>query len=422
MPLNRDRKSAALEGENREVLAGLSYSSSRTAPTPQVAIFVLIDALGWTYVQDTRFLADVLPYRSPLRTVLGFSSGAIPTILTGRAPAENGHWNLFYYDPAGSPFRWLRYLDFLPHPVLDSRVSRRLLREFGRHVLGLGPLFECCVSPRLLPWFNWVEKHNIYAPGGISGSRSIFDRLGEAGIPYHVYSYHHSSDAEILRQARHDIRKKEASFFFLYLSEMDMFLHERCNDLTNIEARLQWYAGELCEVFETACIVDPNATLTVTSDHGMTPVRHHFDLMKAVEALGFSVPKDYLVVYDSTMARFWFFSDRTRDEVMDMLRALPCGRILPDDELRRLGILFADRRYGELIFLLHPGWLLSRSDFNGRGWMPAGMHGYHPDDPHSDAVFLSNREAPLLVRTIADVYQCMQQIAELPTDKGDQSS
>lgn len=375
---------------------------------PKITVFALIDALGWKFVEDREFLTNLLPYRSPLRTVLGFSSGAIPTILTGRPPAENGHWNLYYYDPEGSPFRWLRRFGFLPNSMLDNRMSRKLLKELGRHVLGLGPSFECCVSPRLLPWFNWVEKRDLYTCGGVAGSRSIFDRLEDAGISYRAYSYHHWTDQEILRQAQHDIRKREASFFFLYLSEMDMFLHNHCNKPDQIEKRLQWYADGLRDVFEAARAMDPDTTLTVISDHGMTPVRHYYDLVKEVEVLGFSSPRDYLVVYDSTMARFWFFSDLARRQIVDRLQTLSCGRILFDDELLRLGILFADRRYGDVIFLLHPGWLLSRSDFNGHGWMPVGMHGYHPDDLHSDAVFLSNREPPVFVRTIADVYQFMQ--------------
>src|SRR5215467_7446268 len=122
-----------------------------------IAVFVLIDALGWKYLENRDFLKDVLPYRMPLRTVLGFSSGAIPTILTGELPSKTGHWNLFYYDPSNSPFQWLRHFRFLPKRLLDNRISRKLIKELGRRVLGLGPLFECCVSPKLLPWFNWIE-------------------------------------------------------------------------------------------------------------------------------------------------------------------------------------------------------------------------------------------------------------------------
>ena len=102
-----------------------------------IDVFVLIDALGWTNIQGSGFLEDLLPYRQPLRTVLVFSSGAIPAILTGLPPAFNGHWNLFYYDPQGSPFRWMRNFRFLPNWALDHRVTRKVIKELGRRVLGM---------------------------------------------------------------------------------------------------------------------------------------------------------------------------------------------------------------------------------------------------------------------------------------------
>ena len=72
--------------------------------------------------------------------------------------------------------------------------------------------------------------------------------------------------------------------------------------------------------------------------------------------------------------------------------------------MQRFGLNFPDDRYGELIFLLNPGWMLAKSDFNGRGWFPSGMHGYHPEDPYSDAIFLSNEKPSQPMRTIADIY------------------
>ena len=94
---------------------------------------------------------------------------------------------------------------------------------------------------------------------------------------------------------------------------------------------------------------------------------------------------------------------------MEHLHTVPCGRILSDDELRELGVLFPDRRYGEVVFLLEPGWLFSNSDFNGNGWRPAGMHGYHPDDSYSDGVCLSTHKPEVELRTIADAYRCMRE-------------
>lgn len=379
-----------------------------------INLFVLIDALGWEYIKDRTFMADVLPYRSPLRTVLGFSSGAIPTILTGVPPSLNGHWNLFYYDPQESPFRWLRYFQFLPDAVLNHRVSSKILKELGRHVLGLGPLFDCGVSPRMLQWFNWVEKRNIYAHAGISGARSIFDDLAERKVSHRIYSYHDLKDAQIIARARKDITDSDPEFLFLYLSEMDMFLHSSCSKPDEIDRKLAWYDTQLRAVLDTARQIDPDASMTVFSDHGMTPVQQHYDLMKEIESLDLKMPSDYLAIYDSTMARFWFFSEGARREIVDCLGNNPCGRILEDEELRELGVFFGDRRYGELVFLLKPGWLVARSDFNGPRWVPAGMHGYHPDDRYSDAVFLSDRRPPVSMRSIADIYACMWEA--IPSD------
>jgi predicted AlkP superfamily pyrophosphatase or phosphodiesterase len=390
----------------------VALARGKAAEQKRVLIVVLIDALGWKYVEDSNFLSDVLTYRQPLRTVLGFSSGAIPAMLTGVPPAENGHWNLFYYDPQGSPFRWFRHFLFLPDWVLEHRVMRKLLKETGKRLLGLGPLFDCSVSPRLIPYFNWVERRNIYDLGGIVGAPSIFDQLHKGGFAYRVYTYHHSTDAQILRQSEQDVRAGAASFYFLYLSEMDMFLHMNCGEPGKIEERLRWYDKNLRRVFAAARTVCGDATFAICSDHGMTPVSEKYDLLKHFEKLTLRMPEDYLAVFDSTMARFWFFNDAARSKVTDLLQSVPCGRVLSDAELKQFGVFFPDRRFGEVVFLLHPGWLLSRSDFNGSGWNPVGMHGYHPDDSYSDGVFLSNQEPEDAIRSVQDVHDWMWRAAQ----------
>jgi predicted AlkP superfamily pyrophosphatase or phosphodiesterase len=153
--------------------------------------------------------------------------------------------------------------------------------------------------------------------------------------------------------------------------------------------------------------------LYIFSDHGMANCDRHIDLRAKIDALGYTMGKDYAVVYDSTMARFWFFTDSARRRIVERLAQLRCGRVLTDDELQTLGIRFADRRYGDLVFLMEPGWLITSSDFNANGWLPKGMHGYHPDDPDSDAIFLSSREPSRPMRTIADAHAAMQDAAAI---------
>lgn len=377
-----------------------------------LSVFVLVDALGWEVVGKHDFLQDLLPYRQPVRTVLGFSSGAIPTLLTGLPPEQTGHWNLYYFDPQRSPFRWFRPFTCLPEPLLNNRISRKVMKELGRRVLGLGSHFECHVSPRTLPWFNFVEKRSIYQPGGITGVPSIFDDLARRSRAYRVYTYHDGPDSQLVNWAMNDLHSRNASFLFLYLSEFDAFLHDHCQEPATLNRQLHRYASQLEPLFQAALALDSEATLAVFSDHGMTPVRRHFDLVSEIDRLGWRIPRDYLAVYDSTMARFWFFREAARCDISNRLQTLSCGHVMDDNELRRQHIFFADRRYGELIFLLDPGWLLTRSDFNGAAWMPRGMHGYDPADPYSDAVFLCNRAPCFPIRHLTDVHHVLQEAAE----------
>jgi hypothetical protein len=385
----------------------------------RISLCVLVDALGWKILEDQRFLNDVLVFRQPLKTVLGFSSGAIPSLLTGKSPNEHRHWNLFYYDPVNSPFAWLRWLRYFPEKLVNHRVSQKLIKEVGKRLFHMGPQFECYVKPTLMPFFNWVERRCIYEPGGISGAPSIFDRLVDRGIPYRVYSYHHWNDKEILDLAQNDLEHSDAEFFFVYLCELDAELHAFWAHPDRLQSMLAEYETKLRRLCETALRLDANASIAVFSDHGMAPVTHRYDLMKEIDALGWRMPDDYLVVYDSTMARFWFFNEESRESINACLLRQTCGRILGDAELQNLGVLFRDRRYGETIFLLNSGCMFYRSDFHSGNWLPTGMHGYHPDDPYSDAVFLSNRSLVSPLNGIRDLYEYMELSAGLPVFESD---
>jgi hypothetical protein len=168
-------------------------------------------------------------------------------------------------------------------------------------------------------------------------------------------------------------------------------------------------------VIDAARTVDSRARISVFSDHGMTPVTRRYDLLQDIEAVGLEMPGEYLAAYDSTMARFWFFSAEARQRMSDALASNASGRILSDAELKDLGVFFPDRRFGEMVFLLHPGWMMARSNFNGSQWAPAGMHGYHPGDPGSDAIYLSDVAPKRRLESICEIYAEMSLAARLPS-------
>src|SRR2546428_2767816 len=110
--------------------SGASATTEEIMKEP-LSIYVLVDALGWELVRGRPFLDDVLIDKRWLVTILGYSSGAIPSLLSGRYPSQHGHWNLFYRSPAASPFRWTRPLGRLPKPLVENPVSRRGGQDLG---------------------------------------------------------------------------------------------------------------------------------------------------------------------------------------------------------------------------------------------------------------------------------------------------
>ena len=367
----------------------------------RTSLVVLIDALGWSYLKDRDFLPDILSFRTEVRTVLGFSCGAIPTLLSGLTPAQSGHWNLFYYSPERSPFRWVRLLSPLPNRLLNNRVVRRGVRFISQRLSQFGGYFQIYGVPtELLPYFDICEKEDIYKPGGVPGS--IFDQLKEAGIPYRSYSYHEFSDEGILREASRDLKDRKYDFYFVYLSELDAFLHDWCGDKQRVDKQIDRYSRWLRELYATATQTSGEVDFFVLSDHGMTPKRAGFDLIKEIASLELTVPRDYIGLYDSTMARFWFFNPAAEARIAQRLNALSCGHILDANEKRRFGIDFGDNRFGDAVFLMKPGVVIEPSFWGRLG--PAGMHGFDPEaDPDASAIFFANHDPGQPVRSLHDV-------------------
>jgi predicted AlkP superfamily pyrophosphatase or phosphodiesterase len=375
--------------------------------TRPVSIFVLVDALGWDYVRTRPFLEDIAQYRGELRTILGFSSGAIPAILTGLPPALNGHWNLFYYDPENSPFRWTRPLSVLPSPLLNNRFSRKAINWLGHRVTRYkGYFYLYAVPVELLQYFHYCERRDIFRPGGINQGKSIFDKLQERNIPFRSYSYHDCKDQEIIRRAMRDIAEEDCSFYFLYLSEMDMFLHRHCHEPAKVDEKVALYDRWIRELYQKAKGARSDVQLYVFSDHGMVPTSSTHDLWSEIRALGFGVPADYLPFYDSTMARFWFRNERAKDVITTHLQTLTCGHTLSEAERREFGLDFPDARYGETIFLMNPGCLIVPS-YLGKGTL-AGMHGFHPEAPYSSGALVTTAPLPMPVNTITDMHDLMR--------------
>lgn len=372
---------------------------------------MFVDACGWEIIKDQPFAKAHAPERRKLRSVFGYSSACIPSILSGRWPVEHRNWCYFVYDPPNSPFRFLRHLRWLPRALTSRRFFRHRLSKLLKVHLKFRGYFDLYNIPfEYISLFDFSEKKNPLQPKGLNRGPNIFDFMQDRGIPWNV-SDPKLGERQNLEGLLADIRSERIDLGFLYWPDLDGLLHRVGNESPAVPAKLDAYEPWITELMDCAREHYGEVLLTIFSDHGMANCDRLLDLKARVETLGLRMGLDYAMVYDSTMARFWFFNDRARGLVTECLAAVKEGRILPDSELRDLGALFPDRYFGELIFLVEEGVLIVPSHMGERPIR--AMHGYHPDDRHSYASLLTNYSIPAdSVTAIPHTYGLMAEQAE----------
>ena len=369
-------------------------------------LFIFIDACGWEIIKDDPFCSAFAPKRRRLESVFGYSSACVPSILSGRWPEEHRNWCYFAYDPERSPFKFLKPLRWLPTAITSRRIVRRWLSKWVKARLRFDGYFDLYNIPfKHISLFDFSEKKSPLRPDGMNRGTNISDFLANSAIAHHI-SDPTLGEKENFEAMLNDIKGGCIDFGFVYWPDLDGLLHREGNQSPKISPKLREYEARIRRLLEASNDQYEEVRLYVFSDHGMANCDERLDLKSRIEQLPLEFGMDYAVAYDSTMARFWFFNDRARQAIVETLRTVPEGTIVPDAELKRLHCLFPDRYFGELIFLMREGTLIVPSHMSERPIR--AMHGYHPSARHSYAAMLTNQpEIPDELTAIPHIYDLM---------------
>jgi predicted AlkP superfamily pyrophosphatase or phosphodiesterase len=372
----------------------------------------MVDACGWEIIKNDPFGRSFAPERKRISSVFGYSSACVPSILSGAWPAEHRNWCYFVHDPKNSPFRFLRPLRWLPAALTSRRIVRRALTKLVKRRLNFRGYFDLYNIPfKHIALYDFTETKSPLKPRGMNRGKNIFDFLEERAIGYYVSDPDQTEEGN-LAELVENIKKEKVDFAFMYWPGLDGLLHRVGTRSPEIPAKLRAYEKWIENLLAITRSHYEEIHLYVFSDHGMADCEELLDLRAKIGPLKAKMGKDYAVVYDSTMARFWFFNDRARQEIISRLKTVPEGRILSDDELKQLNTFFPDRYFGELIFLVREGVLIVPSHMGERPL--AAMHGYHPEEKHSYAVLMTNQTSiPEEVRALPDFFRLMTHEAEL---------
>lgn len=368
---------------------------------------MFIDAMGWEIVKDRPFLKDLLPHRHRVGMQFGYSSTAIPTILSGEKPTVHKHLSFYYYAPEKSPFRPFKYLGLglLPSFIAERWRVRHILSKLVAKCYGFTGYFEMYAMPfTKLPYFDYIERNDIFVPGGLSPVKNLADVLEEKRIPYHISNWR-LQESQNIQALVQDVRKGDIRFAFLYTAAMDGLLHSVTKDGPEIDTKMEWYEKNIQMLIKEVEAVYQEHEFLVFSDHGMTTLAGVVDVKREVEKLGLRFGRDYASVYDSTMARLWFLNGSARAPILEILHRIPHAHVLDQQELVKYRIDFPDHMYGESILLMDPGWQIEPCDM-GLKALP-GMHGFAPEHEDSYATLLSSEPVDMELKLVDDYFRLM---------------
>ncbi len=356
-------------------------------------VVLFVDALGWRLCEGRPGFAPGLPHRRAIATILGFSSGALPTAFTGRMPQEHGRFLMYRRAAGTSVFAGFERLAWLPARLRRSwRLTRLLTRLVEqRGVRGYFNLYE--VPRHRLAAFDLPERDDIFRPGGLPMD-SLWDSLESRGLSWQGWNWR-TPEAEALEAVRTRIESGDDDVLFLYTADLDATLHHEGTSGAGVQERLTSYDAWLASVEAAAKRRGRPLWLYLCSDHGMVDVTRTTDLPSILAALAVREGRDYDAFLDSTMARFWWRNPAARAQVRAALGPNQGGHWLSEAELTAAECRFPDHAYGDDLFLLDPGVLAVPSYMGSKP--VAAMHGYDASHPDMAALLASNR--PLLAGT-----------------------
>ena len=340
-------------------------------------VMIWLDAFSSKYLtpEKTPFICELSASRfhTNLEPLFAFA-GIGATAFTGTGVNTHKIWCDYIRSESGHAPSFLKGLmrlcDIVPHDIMN---------QYGRYVicraLGYNPGTPNLIPVNLMDFFRVKEKKRLTENDPIKGVPTIFEQLRKHDARYFVTGLYESIlEKQIIKRALGALAG-DAGFILFRLGSPDRLGHKYGPESTEMNERLREIDTLVREMVTEGTRIDPSAHFIIFTDHGMSPVTEHCNLMQVLGKLPLKMPKDYLVFLNSTVANFWFMSDAARKMVAAELSKVPHGQILSETQLKELDIDNVGSEYGELLFALNEGAVFF-PDFYRRRTPPKGMHGY----------------------------------------------
>ncbi|HBK34686.1 hypothetical protein A2239_00675 [Candidatus Uhrbacteria bacterium RIFOXYA2_FULL_40_9] len=369
-------------------------------------LVILLDAFRWDYLtledSPTIFaLSQKSLYIKKLVSSSGFTQRT--ALFTGTLPDKNGFYTMYIRDPQTSPYKILRpftwILRSLPSSGLLFRIVRKFINQLPKLTTEWAPPGR--IPSELLSQISVIEDRKPIQDKGSLPLESIFDCFREAHIPFSYYMAPVSGEDEPTMQNVLAEIKKGGQIFFVQFSDTDGLVHQsgvssqkRHEVVQRVDARISELKQAMEKQFHDPWIV-------ILGDHGMVDVTDYVDVWNITESEakkhGLIQGKDYLFFLDSTLARFWFFTEKAQSLLEPYLRLhlSSQGEWIEESYRQSRHIPYHPAWYGDLIWKTHCGIGIFPDFFHGPNDRYRGMHGYDcQEDSQKGMLLFSHKSLP----------------------------
>lgn len=365
-------------------------------------LVIFVDSLGYCYTDHPlirKALRRVFQSIIPLDSILGYSAGIMPSIWTSNYPQDHGYWS-----------EWVIKSDYVPQ-LLQIKRTQWILRCLLLYGVKMTKLFlhkRSSLNPAMPAVINRVfssMKFDVTVPFILQAPPSLFWVLHKNGVRYRYLFCEKIEDMVLPKDGRDDV-------VIVHLGELDALGHSLGPESNQLVNRILYL---LKRVETLAKKVD---VLYLFSDHGMFPVKCRVDLLAVLERLRPKLGLDYLAFLDATMARFWFFADQARTEIMSTLSELPYGHFVTPIEKTVNGLNFKTDIYGQEIYLVNPSTEIFPNYFHPlyKGFFK-GLHGYTASARNSWAMFATTLDLQSNFGSILDISPTLLQFLEFSSPR-----
>lgn len=356
-----------------------------------IKICIFLDGIGYDSILSSPPLKNILPTLVPIETVLGFSSAAQATILTGKYPQEHGQFSMYYFSPNPTlPKFSLKVISALPYFITRRKKFKTLLALYLRLLHPKGGyfgLFE--IPPRHLSYISPTEKRNIYKIRGVHPHDTIIDYWYKNHLNFRVFTWEIPEEYSF-QQLLQLLPNTPLERVFLCCTKGDHLGHKFgpfSKEVKEYIEKIRQYIEKLLEVCNK---LYKNVSLYIFSDHGMIEVKEAIKINVVIEQLTSKYRNDCLIFIDATMLRIFTLNPKKREALRCILEEIPHGKVLSDEDLKTFKCLFPSKKFGDLIFLCDPGYVLLPNFFGDL--LPRGMHGYDPNAKDYATFFGCNKK------------------------------